>query len=527
MVFAALSFFERIALIATAFVFVRRGAAVALVSSAVLAILVAARGVLRASVWSGTCSALYRRLVEGLLHRDLFRTSPFASDDPEAMVFEAVDAAAKITVDHRPALLADGLAVLCVAIVFATTQSAQTLAIGLAALLVTSLVLVLSRARTAAESEREWEAYRPVAERLLATLHARLEIVGNGAAFAFRDALSSELRAWRAASARAERVLGAAGRAPLFLGGAVVVCVFVFARALQNGVTFDVIADAAVFGAALPPFAGLARTVHEMRKLRGRASLLDAWLEGAPTKSAESKRSDAEAIEWKDFSFRYPSATRDALSHVDLRVEAADCLILKGANGSGKSTLLKSLLGGEAIEQGQIIQGPTALARDDAWRRTVAYLPQRPYLGERSSAREALSLFGEGVESDRARKWLERLALWDVLAKKNSDDPLSARVGSLSSGERQRLALARFFSLDRDTYLLDEPDANLDAAGVAAVVEIVAELAKTKRVIVAAHTPELVRVGRTVVELENGRIRNPLEAVSVPRPAGNPLQEDA
>ena len=520
-------FFERIALIATAFVFVRRGVAFALATSAVLAVLVAARGVVRAGAWSSACSALYERFVDGLLRRDLLRTSPFASDDPEAMVFEAVDAAAKITVDHRPQLVADGFAVACVVLVFAATQSVHTLAIGLAAVIVTSLVLVLSRARTAAESEREWEAYRPVAERVLATLHARLEIVGNGAALEFRGALSRDLRVWRDATLRAERILGAAGRAPLFFGGALVVGVFVLARSMQNGVTFDVIADAAVFGAALPPFAGLARTVHEMRKLRSRAALLDGWLEPATTAPAAGEKNLGAAIEWKDFSFRYRGANRDALSHVGLRVERTDCVVLKGANGSGKSTLLKSLLGGDAIEQGEIAQGALPLARDDAWRRTIAYLPQRPYLGERSSAREALSMLGDEVDNARARSWLERLALWDVLAKKNSDDPLSTRVGSLSSGERQRLALARFFSLDRDTYLLDEPDANLDAAGIAAVAEIVAELASTKRVIVAAHTPELVRVGRTIVELENGRVRDPADAVSVPRPAGSRLQDDA
>ncbi|MGH7286267.1 MAG: ATP-binding cassette domain-containing protein, partial [Polyangiaceae bacterium] len=197
------------------------------------------------------------------------------------------------------------------------------------------------------------------------------------------------------------------------------------------------------------------------------------------------------------------------------------------ANGSGKSTLLKSLLGADAIEQGEILGDGVPIVRDDSWRRTIAYLPQRPFLGERSSAREAFVLFGAPVENSTMRHWLERLALWDVLARKNSDDPLSTRVGALSSGERQRLALARFFSLDRDTYLLDEPDANLDAAGVAAVVEIVAELAKTKRVIVAAHTPELVRVGRTVLELEDGRARNPSEPVNVLRRADNPLQGDA
>lgn len=521
-------FFERLALIATAFVFVRRGAAIVLMTSVALALLVAARGLVRASAWSRVYAALHARLVDGLLRRELLRASPFSSDDPEAAAFEAIDSTARIAVDYRPTLVADALASICVATLFLFTQSLQTLALGLAAIFVTGLVLMLSRARTTAESEREWHAYRPVVERLVATLHARLEVVGNGAVASFRDALDRDLRAWQIASLRSERVLGAAGRAPLFIAGAVVAAVFVFARSLQHGVTLDVVADAAIFGAALPPFAGLARSIHEIRKLRSRASLLDAWLEASVARDDVTRKVPATSIAWRDFSFRYPGATRDALSHVDLRIDAADCVVLHGANGSGKSTLLKSLLGTEATEHGAIMAGDAELVRDDGWRGTLAYLPQRPYLGERSSVRDAFAMLGgAAVDAATMRGWLERVALWSVLQKKNSDDPLATAVGSLSSGERQRLALARFFSLDRDTYLLDEPDANLDTAGVTAVVAIVAELARTKRVIVAAHTPELVRVGRTVVELEEGRIRNPNDAVNAPRRADNPLRGDA
>ncbi|MGH7281512.1 MAG: hypothetical protein ACRELY_08325, partial [Polyangiaceae bacterium] len=267
-------FLERLALIATAFVLIRRGASYALVVSFAVPLLIALRGVVRATARADVTATLHARFISGLLARDLFRTSPFAGDDPEATTFEAIDAAAKITVDHRPTLVADALAAACVCIVFVATQSLQTLAIGLSAVFVTSLVLLVSRARTASESDREWLAYRPVVERLIATLHARLEIVGNGSSAAFRDALDRDLRTWCDVSLRSERILGAAGRAPLFIGGAVVVGLFVFARSLQNGITLDVVADAAVFGSALPPFAGLVRSLHEMRKLRARASLL-------------------------------------------------------------------------------------------------------------------------------------------------------------------------------------------------------------------------------------------------------------
>ncbi len=477
--------------------------------SAVFALFFAARGVARSSAWAHVFGATHTRIVDALLDRDLLRAAILDDDEPEAAVLEGLDAITRITVDYKPAIFSDLAASIAVAIFFLLTQSLRALAIGAVALSVTAAIVAFSRSRTIAEGSREWIAYRPVIERLVASLHARLEIVGNGSRARFRDAFARDLETWQAAVIRSERVLGAVGRAPLLLGGAVVVGLFVLARASTEGVSLAVISDAAVFGAALPPFAGLARGLHEARKASARAAPIREWLEAAASQKIESKKSIAapELVEWRGVSVRYAGASSDALAAVDVVLKRGSLLAVMGDNGSGKSTLLKSLLGVGALETGDIFSNGEILARDSGWRERLAYLPQRPYVGERLSAREVLSLVGDDFDEALARKWLERVAVWNVLVEKTPRDPLATRVGALSVGERQRLALARFFSRDRDVYLLDEPDANLDAAGVTMIAEILRELALKKMVMVAAHTPELVAAAQVVIALEAGRVK--------------------
>jgi ABC-type transport system involved in cytochrome bd biosynthesis fused ATPase/permease subunit len=59
---------------------------------------------------------------------------------------------------------------------------------------------------------------------------------------------------------------------------------------------------------------------------------------------------------------------------------------------------------------------------------------------------------------------------------------------------------------DASLFLLDEPEANLDRAGIELVAEIVHELAKDHAVVVAAHTPEVLKLAARVVVLDAGRV---------------------
>ncbi|HEX7664749.1 MAG TPA: ATP-binding cassette domain-containing protein, partial [Polyangiaceae bacterium] len=248
------------------------------------------------------------------------------------------------------------------------------------------------------------------------------------------------------------------------------------------------------------------RSLHELRKLQSRVALLSPWLAASAQASADDRVGEIRSIAWRKYTFRYPGAVADALVEISVSHRTGSLLVVVGANGSGKSTLLKSLLGLGGEEHGEILDGEKKLPRHSAWRSRIAYLPQRPYLGDRVSVRAALGLVGDSISDADARIWLERTGSWSVLEHKSAADPLATNVGTLSSGERQRLALARFFARDRDVYLLDEPDANLDAAGIEVTRSVVGALAKEKLVIVAAHSAALVDAADSVVRLEKGRV---------------------
>src|SRR5262249_48700771 len=100
------------------------------------------------------------------------------------------------------------------------------------------------------------------------------------------------------------------------------------------------------------------------------------------------------------------------------------------------------------------------------------------------------------------RDALARTGVFDAL-RTHSDDPLSTPIGELSSGQRQRVALARMLLQDARMVLLDEPDANLDREGVALVASLVTSLCDSgKRVAGAAHPPGLAALSPGGVPLE-------------------------
>jgi ABC-type multidrug transport system ATPase subunit len=135
-----------------------------------------------------------------------------------------------------------------------------------------------------------------------------------------------------------------------------------------------------------------------------------------------------------------------ALEPTDLDVRGGETLALIGPNGAGKSTLLSLLAG--AFE-------PTAGSVERVNGVRVGWVPQRPALYDRLTARENLELFArlEG-EADSAAIARRLLARFDV--------PADRPAHTLSVGNRQRLNVALALLGDPQVLLLDEPTASLD-----------------------------------------------------------------
>ncbi len=192
------------------------------------------------------------------------------------------------------------------------------------------------------------------------------------------------------------------------------------------------------------------------------------------------------ALAARDLRFAY--AGGHGLEGVDLEVRAGEIVGLLGPNGAGKSTLVKLLSGVLAAGSGSIrVQGDelSGLARREIARR-IAVVPQEPPSELPFTALETVLLgrhphvSGLGFEADRDLD-IARDALRRVGAGELAERPL----GELSSGERQRVAVARALAQQTPILLLDEPTSFLDLRYQVELFDLLRSLAGEGRALLA------------------------------------------
>jgi ABC-2 type transport system ATP-binding protein len=183
---------------------------------------------------------------------------------------------------------------------------------------------------------------------------------------------------------------------------------------------------------------------------------------------------------------------RNALEPTDLDVRGGETLALVGPNGAGKSTLLSMLAGALEPSEGRV-------ERANGVR--VGWVPQRPALYDRLTARENLELFArlEG-DADPAATAADLIQRFDL----PNDRPAAA----MSVGNRQRLNVALALLGDARVLLLDEPTASLDAGQRRRLWEIVGALREGGGAVVFAtqNLEELDRYADRVAVLQRGRL---------------------
>jgi ATP-binding cassette, subfamily C, bacterial CydD len=212
-------------------------------------------------------------------------------------------------------------------------------------------------------------------------------------------------------------------------------------------------------------------------------------------------------VRFEHVSFSYPSRPGPVLVGFELELAPGASVALVGASGAGKSTVAALLLGLLRPTAGRITVGGVDLAacEVDAWRRLVAWVPQRPTL-LRASVGDNIRLGAPGASDDAVRAAAALAGADDfVCALPAGYDTLVGDGGRpLSPGERRRIGLARVVLRDAPMVILDEPTADLDPAGVELVARAVGRLGAGRTVLLIAHRHELVARADRVVRLAGG-----------------------
>jgi ABC-type lipoprotein export system ATPase subunit len=209
-------------------------------------------------------------------------------------------------------------------------------------------------------------------------------------------------------------------------------------------------------------------------------------------------------VEVRGVTRRYGRET--ALERLDAAFEPGRLTVVTGPSGSGKSTLLGLLAGLDVPDEGEVRVAGTVVSALDRERRAafraehMAVVGQAPVLPGFLSAREnvELGLALRGLEGAVARE--RALA---TLAAVGLAQHAERRTGSLSAGQRERVALARAFATQPAVVVADEPTARLDAAGTVVVGTLLRDLAHESgaTVVCATHDPLLRDLADDVLEL--------------------------
>ena len=187
---------------------------------------------------------------------------------------------------------------------------------------------------------------------------------------------------------------------------------------------------------------------------------------------------------------------RPGLGPISFHIDDGECLALTGPSGAGKTLLLRALVDLDP-NQGRAtaaVRGRADLQAPD-WRRLVAYLPAE-----------------SGWWMDRVGDhWPDREAARLLLAALGFTDPeavLSWPVARLSSGERQRVALARGLLGVARVLLSDEPTSALDTENCALVEDLLqARLSQGAAALLVSHdAAQVARLAGRSLNMEQGRL---------------------
>ena len=209
-------------------------------------------------------------------------------------------------------------------------------------------------------------------------------------------------------------------------------------------------------------------------------------------------------------TFNYPNNQMNVLEDAFLEIHKKEKIALIGKSGIGKSTVIKLLMRYFDVNQGQVLMDdysvkmiPTA-----SLRKKQTLVEQETYLfndtilmnirmAQPSASQEMVI---QAAKKASIHQFIESLP-------QGYETRIGELGGRLSSGERQRLGLARAFLHDGDVLILDEPTSNLDALNEGAILKSIKNYDQEKTVIMISHRQSSTSICEKIYQIDKGQLK--------------------
>lgn len=231
-------------------------------------------------------------------------------------------------------------------------------------------------------------------------------------------------------------------------------------------------------------------------------------------KSGKEKCGEFQSLEFKNVSFRYPSAEKNSLTNVSFKINKGETVAIVGVNGAGKSTIVKLLLRFYDATEGEILLNGKNIKEYDlaSLRRSYGAVFQ-------DYKNFAVSVFENIIchecseeEKEFAEKALRQSGIWEKISgfPKGGDTVITKEFEKdgigLSGGENQKVSVARLFAKDFQFAVLDEPSSALDPIAEYNMYENLIEITKDKTVLYISHRLSSAVLSDKIIVISKGRV---------------------
>lgn len=214
-------------------------------------------------------------------------------------------------------------------------------------------------------------------------------------------------------------------------------------------------------------------------------------------------------IQIRDLSFSYPESRKEALRHIDLRIESGMTLGIVGRTGSGKTTLMRLLLRTYDPPPGTVLIGGKDIREMtfESLREQIAYVPQDGFLFS-TTIKDNIAFYARESSLESVEQAAKEAQIYDNIIE--FPDRFETRLGergiTLSGGQRQRTSLARGLIKDAPVMILDDSVSAVDAVTETDIVETIRTGRNGKTTIIIAHRISAIKHSDEIIVLDEGEI---------------------